>query len=133
MDNRETLFVYGTLMSTSLSGMELIGKARARGSLFDLGHYPGLVVEDSGSVVYGELYEATPRALSLLDRFERYDSSSLKESLYIRCRVRLIEPNVTAWVYIYNQPVLGCPRIDGGEWLKHIEPPVQARGLQNAS
>jgi gamma-glutamylcyclotransferase (GGCT)/AIG2-like uncharacterized protein YtfP len=115
----DTLFVYGTLMSSALSGMRLISQAQARGHLFDLGSYPGLVLANDNAVVHGELYEATPEALLLLDRFERYDPSSLKESLYIRCQVRLIEPHVTAWVYIYNQSVTNCARIMGGEWLEH--------------
>jgi gamma-glutamylcyclotransferase (GGCT)/AIG2-like uncharacterized protein YtfP len=100
----------------TMPGMRLIGKAKMTGSLFHLGQYPGLVIDDLGAVVHGELYEVAPKTVSLLDLFERYDPSSLKDSLYLRCRMQLIDPPVTAWVYVYNQIIGDAPRILSGYW-----------------
>src|SRR5262249_35845612 len=63
----------------------LVGPARIRGSLYDFGEYPGLVLDD-GDWVVGELYRLTDLAARLpaLDRAEGYDPADEAGSLYVR-------------------------------------------------
>src|SRR5262249_58542865 len=63
----------------------LVGPARIRGSLFDFGEYPGLVLDDAGWVV-GELFRLPDLAdrLPALDRAEWYDAADEAGSLYVR-------------------------------------------------
>ena len=82
------------------------GNCRIPGQLYDLGEYPGLVPGE-GSVV-GDLFEVRDLSVfRLLDRYERYDALHPKDSLYLRRVVRLLQPQVDAWVYLYNRTVEG--------------------------
>jgi gamma-glutamylcyclotransferase (GGCT)/AIG2-like uncharacterized protein YtfP len=128
------LFAYGTLMTgfvrRPLLGPDaiLVGPARVRGSLFDFGEYPGLVLDDSGWVV-GELYRVPDLATRLptLDRAEWYDSADEAGSLYVRrpAAVTLTDGSARdVWLYVYNGPPGRGPRIPSGDWRAR----VQARG-----
>jgi gamma-glutamylcyclotransferase (GGCT)/AIG2-like uncharacterized protein YtfP len=89
------------------------------GRLFDLGHYPGLV--DGLGRVSGELYEtADPDAIRCLDAFEEFDPLHVSRSQFVRRRVRLLEPAVDAWVYVYNRSIREMPLISSGSWLQHL-------------
>lgn len=102
--------------------LELVGPCTIKGTLYDLGHYPGLVSGDGN--VAGELYRfkfelPDPRATEafrLLDSYERYDAHDLSESLYRRHVVRLAQPDVDAWTYVYNHPVEEKLLIESGDW-----------------
>ena len=88
------------------------GPCRIPGALFDLGEYPGLV--EGAGVVIGELHTIRDeKALEALDEFEG------EGSLYVRKRVRLIEPAVEAWVYVYNDSLAGAKPIASGCWRTH--------------
>ena len=77
---RQYLFVYGTLKRSIANPMGTVmrthsvylAEAIIAGRLYDLGPFPGLVLEDSGTAVYGEIYEIThPDALlPVLDAYE---------------------------------------------------------------
>ena len=72
-----------------------------------------------GSVV-GDLFEVRDLSVfRLLDRYERYDALHPKDSLYLRRVVRLLQPQVDAWVYLYNRTVEGKPRIESGDWAQY--------------
>jgi gamma-glutamylcyclotransferase (GGCT)/AIG2-like uncharacterized protein YtfP len=123
------LFAYGTLMEgfsrrPLLGAAVLEGPARARGSLYDFGEYPGLVLDDGGWVA-GELYRVPdlPARLPLLDHEEGYDPADEAASLYVR-RCAAVEvplgPAREAWLYVYNGPPGRGPRIDSGDWRVHV-------------
>ncbi len=71
------VFVYGTL-KTGLSnhgwlrGQTLLGRAvtEARYRLFDLGGYPGMVQEEDGLPIAGEVWEVDEAGLAQLDILE---------------------------------------------------------------
>lgn len=88
------------------------GPCRIPGRLWDLGEYPGLVA--GGGEVRGELFEADGPTLETLDAFEQ------EGSLYVRRQIRLIEPNIEAWVYFYNQTLDHAQPIAGGCWRTHL-------------
>ncbi len=124
--SRELIAVYGSLM-TGMGGCEELGIGDAlrfvspceiHGRLFDLGDYPGLLL-DSG-IVHGELCEIADSAvLQRLDAFELYDPDDPNGSLYIRRRVRLAQPDCDAWLYEFNRDVSGKASIPSGDWRRH--------------
>ncbi|HEX2500875.1 MAG TPA: gamma-glutamylcyclotransferase family protein [Methylomirabilota bacterium] len=134
----DRLFAYGTLM-TGFSRRPFLGAAlleglgRIRGSLYNFGEYPGLVLDDGGWVS-GELYHVPdlPARLPALDREEWYDAADETGSLYVR---RLVAVHGTgsavreAWVYAYNEHFGAAagrgPRIESGDWRAHL---ASARG-----
>ena len=128
MPDTEFVFFYGSLITgqsgrEELPGIEkmisLISQASVAGTLFDLGDYPGLILSDRG-LVFGEVYrihrESTQQLLDRLDIFERFDPTNRSESLFIRQMVRMVEPNIDAWLYIYNQDTCGHPIVASGKW-----------------
>lgn len=122
----ELLAVYGTLMSgQAYEGrpdverlMRWVGPCRIAGTLFSNGEYPWLVEGDGE--VRGELYEIAEsgrdRVFALLDAYEGEGRHTAEGAgTYERRRVRLLEPDVEAWVYVWRGEPFGAP-IDDGDW-----------------
>jgi gamma-glutamylcyclotransferase (GGCT)/AIG2-like uncharacterized protein YtfP len=82
------------------------------GDLYDLGDYPGLC----------ELFRILDpqSAFPLLDKYERFDASAPQESLYIRHCVRLLKPEIDAWIYIYNGTPDNNKKIESGDWAAYV-------------
>ena len=94
-----------------------LGPCRIPGELWNLGAYPGLVT-GRGEVV-GELFELTDiSVMPKLDAFEDYWPDDPDRSRYDRVQVQLIEPNRTAWVYVWRLGLDDATRIESGDWLK---------------
>jgi gamma-glutamylcyclotransferase (GGCT)/AIG2-like uncharacterized protein YtfP len=121
------LFVYGTLRRDAanhheLRGAQFVGLARTQPlyELVDMGGYPALL-EDGGSVVYGELYEIDDALRATLDVFEDVPE------LYQRKRVALDfetsegakpssrAPTPEAYV-IARDRAKRAPRLAHGDW-----------------
>ncbi len=78
----DLLFVYGTLMRGYAHPMarllsanaDFLGEASCRGRLYQVKHYPGLLLsDDAADVVFGELYRL--RAVEdLLREFDMYEA-----------------------------------------------------------
>ena len=125
----DRVFAYGTLMTGQirrpLLGLAILeGPAQIRGTLYDFGGYPGLVLDDGGWVS-GELYRVPDLAarLSSLDREEWCDPADETRSLYVRRRVPVQVgdgPPPEAWVYVYNGPPGRGPRIPSGDWRAQL-------------
>lgn len=125
--NTDYVAVYGSLRKglaledtpPELSDMLIDrGPCLIRGSLYDLGDYPGLKPGDG--TVKGELYEiCDPKALKLLDEYERYDALKPESSLYLRRCVRLIEPACDSWTYVFNGPIDGRTQVESGDWAHY--------------
>ena len=122
----ELLAVYGTLMSgqayegrPDVEGMmRSLGPCRIPGALYSEGSYPWLVLGDGE--VRGELYEipdeTSADAFAVLDAYENEGRHLADgEGRYARVRVRLLEPDAEAWVYVWEGPERGEP-IDDGNW-----------------
>lgn len=104
--------------------VELVGPCRLAGRLYEVGDgaYPGLELAPTGSgaVVHGELHRILdPAALDLLDRWEEYDPHRPERSPYVRQAVRLLEPDVDAWVYVGRHGRRG-PTVASGDWRRHV-------------
>ena len=75
--NKRLVFVYGTLrrggagaMSITFPNSKFMADAKVSGSLYDLGAYPGVLLNESNSLVIGEVYEVDDETLNKLDDYE---------------------------------------------------------------
>jgi gamma-glutamylcyclotransferase (GGCT)/AIG2-like uncharacterized protein YtfP len=130
MTNR--LFVYGTLRRGSRNSMHhllargatLVGPARMRGRLFDLGAYPGFVPSDTlPAWVRGELY-ALANSTDMLARLDAYEGCGPEdvqphEFRRIRREARGEGGAISlAWVYAYGGPLTGKAEILSGDYCR---------------
>jgi gamma-glutamylcyclotransferase (GGCT)/AIG2-like uncharacterized protein YtfP len=119
----ELLAVYGTLMSgQSYEGrpdvetlLRPVGPCRIPGVLYSEGDYPWLV--EAEGEVRGELYEVPDATtLDLIDDYENEDRHTDEGAgCYERRRIRLLEPDVEAWVYVWEGPPRG-ELLDAEDW-----------------
>ncbi len=128
----DRLFVYGTLMRGFDHPMsqllarhaDYLGPAHCRGRLYLVKHYPGLVISgDPADIVFGELYQVhrPEELLRELDMYEACGEGFAEPTEYLRRIVPVIQEDDTAieaWVYVYNWPVTGLPRIASGRFMK---------------
>ena len=125
-----SLFVYGTLMSGESRNRLLGGRpawpARCRGTLRDLGAYPGLVEGKSwvqGEIVEVENADDMDKLLRQLDEVEGFLGQGVDGSMYERV---LIDVDIgslerrSSWTYRW----LGEPgkRIRSGSWRTRLHP-----------
>ena len=122
--NKHLVFVYGTLrrggarsMSIRFPDSRFIADAKVSGSLYDLGAYPGLILNESNSLVVGEVYEVDDEILNELDDFEassNYWRKQVEISLGTQRRI--------CWAYEPN-PEFYSPRtlITSGDWIEYAK------------
>jgi gamma-glutamylcyclotransferase (GGCT)/AIG2-like uncharacterized protein YtfP len=122
--NKHLVFVYGTLrrggagaMSTRFPDAKFIADAKVSGSLYDLGAYPGLLLDESNSSVIGEVYEVDDELLNELDEFEA-------SSDYLRKQVEISlgTQRRTCWIYVpEDKPEFHSQRalIASGDWMEY--------------
>ena len=128
----EAVFFYGTLMGgfdrrrrAGIDGrLTYRGRGYVTGALFDLGIYPAAVPAADGKI-WGEVYEFDDAefVLRALDDIEGYTHDDPDRSLYTRLRKNVAlesGQSLDAWVYFYNAPLGGAPRIPSGDYLAHI-------------
>ena len=140
MDCRHIVF-YGTLQTgcDKFREFELdrhlvfISDCVFRGDLFDIedartGHnYPAMI--NGAGTVKGQLFHIRePSFLRAADAYEGIFPDNPAGSDYRREILRLTAPEIDAWVYIYNQTVADCLKIDNGDWLAHSEEKSRPQG-----
>lgn len=116
------LFTYGTLRSGLTHGVgrellrecERVGTGTVRGTLYDTGDYPALLLSGDDTVE-GEVWRCPASLLRVLDRYE-----ATEEGLFRRAAVRVGEH--ACWVYVAG-PRLGPrlrpeARIESGSWTR---------------
>jgi gamma-glutamylcyclotransferase (GGCT)/AIG2-like uncharacterized protein YtfP len=104
-------------MSIRFPRSKFIAEAKVRGSLYDLGAYPGLRLDESGSLVTGEVYEVDDETLNELDNFEA-------SSHYLRkqAEVSLATDRTMCWSYepdpqFYSFRTL----VKSGDWVEYAK------------
>lgn len=129
----EFLFVYGTLMSSAGStygraqrarlhaDTTSLGPATMRGRLYDLGHYPGLVVSDHvRDMIHGEVLrlDRPGDVFPWLDDYEGIVVGSVdNEYARITAQARLANgETVAAMVYVWLRDPAGRHHIAEGRW-----------------
>ena len=122
--NKHLVFVYGTLrrggaraMSFRFPDSKFIANAKVRGSLYDLGAYPGLLLNESNSLVIGEVYEVDDKLLNKLDAFEassHYRRKQVEISLGAHAR--------RCWTYEPNPEFYSLRTlITSGDWIEYAQ------------
>jgi len=105
----QKVYVYGTLRPGKGLTVDVPGL------LYDLGSYPGAVLEGPG---FNRSFKAEPvivddEMLKRLDAYEGYRPDSPENSLYLR------QPFNNGWIYTYNYDLVGRRVIESGDWLLH--------------
>jgi gamma-glutamylcyclotransferase (GGCT)/AIG2-like uncharacterized protein YtfP len=129
------LFAYGSLRSGFRSPayeyisryFDLVGEAKVRANLFDLGNYPGAKATDQNRFIVGELYRISNEkefswAIGQLDDYEGVNVAFDEIQLYRReiAEVYIDDKITHAWIYWYNGDVSGKPVIESGDALQYM-------------
>lgn len=119
---KHLVFVYGSLrrggagaMSDRFPDAKFIAEAQVSGSLYDLGDYPGLLLDESNSLVAGEVYEVDDAILNKLDDFEA-------SSHYLRKQVEISlgDQKRTCWIYEPDPEFYSLRKlITSGDWMEY--------------
>lgn len=102
---------------------ELTGTGYINGKLYELGHYPGLVLSNNvQKIVWGEIYKIhdDEALFRYLDDYEGCASNSRKPHEYRRDMATIHdtpEHSLLAWVYLYKQPVNHLQLVPHGDYL----------------
>ncbi len=130
------VFVYGSLRSGFQSPayeyisryFTLVGDAKVKGLMYDLGNYPAAVPTQANKYIHGELYRIKHEkefswAMGQLDDYEGVDVAFDEVQLYRRELTEVyIQDQVThAWIYWYNGSVSGKQVIASGDLIKYMK------------
>ena len=128
---KKFLFCYGTLLPEHaplsvcrlLRKLRPLGPATVRGRLYDLGSYPGAVLDASSATrISGHIFAlpAGGDVLHLLDDYEGFNAADPADSLFIRraCHAAMPDGNTRkCWIYLYNRRLGSARPIPGGKYL----------------
>lgn len=125
MPQEQHVFVYGTLRRGEINDINrlrpaprLLGGARIRGALYDLGPYPGVILGGEGWV-QGEVYAITPMLEQQLDVIEEVAPVSSGEYTRRHLEVEAAGRTLRCLVYeIHPSRVQGRRLIGSGDWLR---------------
>jgi gamma-glutamylcyclotransferase (GGCT)/AIG2-like uncharacterized protein YtfP len=128
----DLLFVYGTLLTADNEfarylkhNSTVMATGSFTGRLYDVGEYPGAVIDDKNSYpikgVICKLNNAD--ALATLDDYEGYGDNQDQPNLFIRklLPVETVEGSVNCWIYLYNLPVDGLSEIKSGNYKSYLK------------
>ena len=142
----DLLFVYGTLrpelhhvMSRKLARKStFLGRGRVNAELYDLGHYPGLILperigptdlphSDDQTWVWGEVYALHPESATetwhILDHYEGCHLDDPQPHEYVRQKLPVTLQDgqvVEAWAYIIQSLPPSAVRVLSGDYLKWV-------------
>jgi gamma-glutamylcyclotransferase (GGCT)/AIG2-like uncharacterized protein YtfP len=128
----EHLFLYGTLLPSEapkeiasiVKRFRRLGSAHVRGRLYDFGEFPGAVLDPSSrTIIHGELVvlPSDGRILQELDRYEEFDPSDPKRSLFVRKKAMVQMANGSSregWIYVYNKLPRKAKLVRGGDYIR---------------
>lgn len=109
------LFIYGTLhpnrapraIAAAARRLTSIGRATIRARLYNLGQYPGIVLDPAAAPILGELFTVPDdQTLAALDAYEDFRPHDPANSLFLREKavVTLDDgSDQSCWVYVYNR------------------------------
>ena len=134
-DMNQYLFVYGTLrpsLATAESAklvrrMLWVGAASAPGRLYDLGEYPGAVLDPNDDrKVAGEVFQLPNGGVTLaaLDAYEGYDPRNSSDCMFVRREAEVMLENgdrLQCWVYVYTGRISPSMVIRSGDYLARLQ------------
>jgi len=128
----QNVFVYGTLRAGEINDINsaaarhdiaaptFIGSTTVKGRLYDFGSYPGLVVDQRGTPVVGDVYEIEDALIAVLDEIEEIYPGV--EGLF-RNRDVMVEVDGAAvpcrFYPVARESVAGLTEIVCGDWIAH--------------
>ena len=122
--NKHLVFVYGSLrrgsarsMSVRFPNAKFIAEAEVNGRLYDLGEYPGALIDESNSLFMGEAYEVNDELLNKLDDFEASSNYRRKQ-----VEISVGSQQSTGWIYVpAADPESYAHRtlIESGDWIEY--------------
>lgn len=123
----QLVFVYGTLRRGGsnhfrMAGAEFIASGTVAGRMYRIDWYPGLVIDDAGDEIHGEVYSVGPELLAALDIFEGLSAGEIEGSEYRRVHATVVQRDsrtITAWVWEWLGETEEARRVFDGDWLKH--------------
>jgi gamma-glutamylcyclotransferase (GGCT)/AIG2-like uncharacterized protein YtfP len=123
--SRELVFVYGTLRRGGsdhfrMASAKFITSGLITGRLYQVSWYPGLVLDDAGDEIAGEVYSVDSDMLGKLDSFEGISTDDTEGSEYRRVSTNVYHPDggeLTAWVWEWLGIISEDNRIQTGNWL----------------
>ena len=126
----DLLFVYGTLRANCWNDIARIqpravhvADARVRGTLYDLGTYPALLLDQAADRAAGELYRVPADAWEPLDALEEPVTEARPDGEYFKLTapVELADGSMMeAWIYVANPRVLRLEApIAEGDWVAY--------------
>ncbi|MCS7166480.1 MAG: gamma-glutamylcyclotransferase family protein [Gemmatales bacterium] len=113
------------LLQAVMQKLSYAGTGQVWGRLYDLGPYPGAVLEkDAGSVITGDVYylPPDPAVLVSLDAYEDYDARYPERSLFRRVPVSVTMlggQHLDCWIYVYNGDISRARLIPDGDYLQY--------------
>ncbi len=124
------LATYGTLMRDfPAHGMmeegrrtKFLGQFKVKGSIYDLGAFPGFKETETGEVAV-EVYEVISEGKELveaLDYFEGYSQNRPEGSFYLRKELNLIDDGRKVSMYVFNRAVSENQKVASGSWRQHV-------------
>ncbi|MBU3666058.1 MAG: gamma-glutamylcyclotransferase [Chthoniobacterales bacterium] len=95
-----------------MAGAEFVAPATARGRLYQIDWYPGLVLDDKAGEIIGDIYQVSAELMEALDAFEgaEYPASACWQRCWM---VRNARHGFWEWL----GAVAESRRITGGDWL----------------
>lgn len=128
----QNVFVYGTLRagepndirhaaaSNGLTEPRLIGVTAVRGRLYDFGNYPGLVLDEAGGPVIGDIYEIDSELVAVLDEIERAYPGI--DGLFVGREITFDvagEQVMCLYYPVAESAIQGKPQITSGDWVAY--------------
>ncbi|BBU27784.1 gamma-glutamylcyclotransferase [Burkholderia sp. THE68] len=130
------VFVYGTLRAGEVNDInraaerhdiaipEWLGAAHVHGRLFDFGTYPGLVIDESGAPIRGDVYRIDDALVPVLDEIEEVypgvEGLFRSHRLHVEVDVEGRKDRIDCLIYpVAAAAATGRPRIESGDWVAH--------------
>ncbi len=122
----EIVFVYGTLRRGGsdhfrMAAATFVSEATVSGRLYRVHWYPGLVLDEAGDEIHGDVYQVDQSTLAILDVFEGLSAGSGEGTEYRRLKVEVVLQDsqvVEAWVWEWIGSTDEIKRLADGNWLK---------------
>lgn len=122
----EIVFVYGTLRRGGsdhfrMATAKFVSEATLSGRLYRVHWYPGLVLDQAGDEIHGEVYEVDKDALAILDVFEGLAPGGVEGTEYRRLKAEVVLKDsqvIEAWVWEWIGATDEIKRLSDGDWLK---------------
>jgi gamma-glutamylcyclotransferase (GGCT)/AIG2-like uncharacterized protein YtfP len=120
----DLVFVYGSLrrdcerpMSVRFPDSIFVADVKVKGSLYDLGEFPGLQLDGSDSLVAGELYQVDGGTLRQLDVFEASTNYRRKQ-----VEISLGGDERKCWTYEPDFKFYSLGRlVASGDWVEYAK------------